>query len=155
MKLFRRARLLLLSAPLVIGGLALGASPASAFALPPPSTVYPIYAPGGNLILAVPQASHPWSCPILDIAGAKFGTNDNVLVTLRTVNPGVWWPGLPAAEPNYAYNVSLLWSTDSLGNLIITPPFPANKTSGFQYWQVVASENGHFDSFSNIVECAP
>jgi hypothetical protein len=153
MKLFRRARLLVLGVPLAIGSLALAAAPASASTHP--GFIYPVYAPAGNLTLSVPISSMPMTCPSLHITGANFGKNDTVNVTLYTGNPGVYWTGWPnAIQPNYAYNVTIQWGTDVSGNLS-GHPFPSNSTSGFQYWQAVATENGHLESYSNIVECAP
>ena len=142
MKLFRRARLLLLAAPLAaIGSTALAASPASAFTLPPPHPIYSIYAPPGNVFLSVPDPSQPYTCPTLNISGSNFGPDDGVTVTLHSLDN--------------AYNVTLDWGTNSGGQLVPSSTFPANWTSGFETWQVVVSENMHFDAYSNTVFCTP
>jgi hypothetical protein len=141
MKLFRRTRLLLLAAPLaVIGSIALAASPASAYTLPP-HPIYTIYAPPGNVFLSVPDPSQPYTCPTLNINGWGFGLSDGVTVTLHSLDN--------------AYNVTLDWRTDGWGNLIPSSAFPANWTSGFETWQVVVSEPWHLDTYSNTVFCAP
>jgi hypothetical protein len=142
MKPLRRAKLLMLSSALALGGLTLAAAPAHAFTFHN-CCIHSVYAPPGNIQLS-PTG---WSCPTLNVTGSGFDINDrNILVTLHTTDA--------QGNPTGTYSQSRLVPSNGSGYISLPPTFP-NTTAGFEYWQATAEENGHFTAFSNIVECAP
>jgi hypothetical protein len=142
--IFGKTRLLA-GAAVAVGGLAVAAPQAHALPRFTPVPIHSVYAPAGTSSLG-PLGFY---CPTLTVTGKNFGANDTVEVELLATS---------GSNPEYSGGGSFpqyrLVSTNGAGTFTHPVTFTIPRTTSLFYWWAEVSETGHFDSWSNAVECA-